>query len=232
MRFRSDRERLEYEKFIEEDRREQEVIAARLEAPLKLKALEEEMNQTVRKLQQTKRHQALGYEEQPYISPELQNITMPMDETQAFNKREAVAFMNETPEWEAYATKENGQILASYFTNRGIVIVDRKMLKAAFVSLKRDGLFEEKPEPEPCSKPVADPAPVEDLDNLPRLPLGHQVPAAYKRETQATYTGIDPDTGRERTYTQVEVDNMPADVFKRTFSVPTTRLGRFTFDRR
>ena len=230
MRFRSDRERLEYEKFIEEDRKEQEAIAARLEAPLKLKALEEEMNQTVRKLQQTKRRQVLGYEEQPYISPEVAGMVMSHDEAAEFNKREAQAFVNENPGW--YPSQENIQTLLGYFSNRGINIIDRKMLKAAFVSLKRDGLFEEEPKPEQRPKPVAEPAPVDDLESLPRLPLGHQVPASYKRETQATYTGVDPDTGRERTYTQVEVDNMPADLFKRVFAVPTTRLGRFSFDRR
>lgn len=227
MRFRSDRERNEWNKFIEEDRREQEAIAARLEAPLKLKALEQEMNETVRKLQEAKRRQVLGYEEQPYISPEVHKVWLSPEETIAFNKKEAEAFVNETPEW--FPTKENIETLMHYFTNRGITVIDRKMYKAAFISLKRDGLFEEKPKPEPPAKPVVDPTPVEDFDNLPRLPLGHQVPAAYKREIQATYRGIDPDTGQEREFTQLEVDRMSGDLFKKVFAVPTTHLTRVNF---
>ena len=227
MAFTTERDRLAYERWKEEDEREQAAIAERIEAPIKLKQLEKEISQNTTKLWREKRKQTLGYEEQPYISAELQGITMSIEEANAFNGCEAREFMKENPEY--YPSEENRATLLDYFTNRGINIIDRKMLKSAFISLRRDGLFDE---PEPVPVPVPKPAPVaqeESFDNLPRLPLGHTVPTAYKRQTQEKHRGIDPDTGKQRDYTQLEVDRMSADQYKKIFTIPTTYLSKGSF---
>jgi hypothetical protein len=102
------------------------------------------------------------------------------------------------------------------------------MYRAAFLSLKASGLFDEPvTAPEPVATPV--PEPTEDLDSLPRLPAWHKEPIAYKRETEQSLKGIDPDTGKPREYTQVEVDRMSAETYRKVFSVPTPALTRINF---
>src|SRR5258708_453491 len=126
MAFTTERDRLAYERWKEEDDREQALLLERIEAPIKLKQLEKEFSQNTKKLWQEKRRQALGYEEHPYVTPELQGVSMSMEEAEAFNKKEAQAFMRENPEY--YPSEENKSTLLDYFTNRGINIVDRQML--------------------------------------------------------------------------------------------------------
>src|SRR5258708_35881009 len=128
MAFTTERDRLAYERWKEEDDREQALLLERIEAPIKLKQLEQEFSQNTKKLWQEKRRQALGYEEHPYVTPELQGVSMSMEEAQEFNRKEAQAFVNETPEWNP--AQENIDTLLSYFTNRGINIFDRAMLRA------------------------------------------------------------------------------------------------------
>jgi hypothetical protein len=226
----SSREREDYKKFLEEDEKQQAELSERIAAPMKLKALEQEMNQNTRKLQQAKRQQALGYEEQPHVSPELVGITMSIEEANAFNGREAQAFMRENPEY--YPTEENKSVLLGYFTNRGINIVDRKMLKSAFISLRRDGLFEEPaPAPVPISKPVPEPV-QESFDNIPRLPLGHQQPIAYMREPDGSQEGRDLVTGERRRYSSYEIELLSAEDYRRAFNVPTPTLSKGSFLKR
>jgi hypothetical protein len=227
----SAREREEWKKFLEEDAKEQAAIAERIAAPLEIRELEQEMNQATRKLGQVRRQRALGYEENPYISPEVQAMRHAMsdEEINAFNKREAQEFVNETADW--HPTPENIQTLIEYFTNRGIYLFDKAMLRAAYISLRRDGLFDEKPNLEP--KSVAAPAPEksreESFDHLERLPLGHQSPIAYKQEPDGSQEGWDLVTGERRVYSSYEIKLLSSDDYKRAFGVPTTYLSKGSF---
>ena len=152
------------------------------------------------------------------------------EELDTFMRLESRKFVEETPEWKRFNNPANIDVLLSYFSNRGIKVFDRKMLKSAFVSLRE--LLEPNQAPASVPMPVA-PAPVdEDLENLPRIPLWETQPIAYKREIQQVYRGIDSETGLPRDFTQTQVDAMSAEIFKRTFEVPTTHLGRFTFGRK
>jgi hypothetical protein len=190
-----------------------------------LKQLEKEISQNTTKLWREKRKQTLGYEEQPYISPELQGITMSIEEANAFNGCEAREFMKENPDY--YPSEENRATLLDYFTNRGINIVDRKMLKSAFISLRRDGLFEE-PAPVPVAKLAPEPK-EENFDSIPRLPLGHQQPIAYKREPDGSQEGRDLVTGERRRYSSYEIELLSAEDYRRAFNVPTPTLSKGSF---
>ncbi|MGA8087670.1 MAG: hypothetical protein WCA10_10210 [Terracidiphilus sp.] len=231
MGFRTDRARREYIEFIEQDRKEQAEIAERLERPIKEAQLLQEISRNAGKLIEAQRKLSLGYEETPYIPDDLFSRVFNTDEEiEAFNRSEARAFYEECTPLGWNGTQENIETLLSYFTNRGIPIIDRRMYKAAFLSLKASGLFEEPVSaPEPVAAPAVAPEPLEDLENLPRLPAWHKEPIAHRRETQQTFKGIDPDTGKPREYTQVEVDRMSAETFKKVFNVPTPALTRVNF---
>jgi len=227
----SAREREEWKKFLEEDAKEQAAIAERIAAPMEIRELEQKMNQATRRLGQVRRQRALGYEENPYISPEVQAMRHAMsdEEIKAFNKREAQEFVNETADW--HPTPENIQTLIEYFTNRGIYLFDKAMLRAAYISLRRDGLFDEKPNLEP--KPIAAPVPQEEnFDNLPRLPLGHAVPVAWEKKPDGSQEGRDLVTGEFRRYSSYEIELLSADDYRRAFNVPTPTLSKGSFLKR
>lgn len=216
----NERDRISRRAAMRELEREEKELFERLERPLILKRLESELNQNTQKLMQLKRQQALGIEEQPYISEQVKNLSFSSEEElAAFNRAETKAFRDATAEW--HPTSNNVSTLIAYYTNRGINVIDRTMLKSAYLLLKKSGLLDE-PEPEPTPAPVAAPvaeAQEENFDNIPRLPLDFRSPVAWKRDTQEIHKGIDLTTGQPREYTQFEVDRMSAEEFARCFVV-------------
>jgi hypothetical protein len=230
MRFRTERERQEYEQFLEADRAEQTELAARIEAPLKLEKLKKELAINAGKLIREKRKQALGYVENPYISPDLPYLETD-EEIAEFNRKEASAFYDECAAQGWYGSQENIDALTQYFINRNIQLVDCLMWKSAFLALQKSGLLEERPAPAPA--PVTVQVPQQREESLPRLPLGHSTHAAWKREaTEKAYRGIDPNTGSPKDYTRVEIDRMDAETFRKVFNVPVPALTRVNFHRR
>jgi hypothetical protein len=228
----SERSRKEFEKFLEEDARKQAEIAERIERPIRDAKLKKELAINAGRLIEAQRKLTLGFEETPYIPDDLFSRVFNSDEEiAAFNKAEARAFYEEYTPRGWYGSPANVELLIRYFTNRGIPIVDRRMYRAAYLSLRTDGLLEE-PAPAPEPVPTLVPEPLEDLEDLPRLPAWHQEPIAHRREVPQTQKGVDPATGKPREYTQVEVDRMDADTFKKVFSVATPALTRVNFQRR
>lgn len=185
---------------------------------------------------ETNRETALGFNtEQPFIDFDNLPTFGSEEERQEFNRVEARAFFEEFENKGWKGTPENVSVLMQYFTNRGIETISRAMWKAAFLSLRRDGLFEEKPIPAPAvaSEPIA--APVtqeEDFSNLPRLPINqaYRAPGMWYHQEQGQM-GRDPLTGAERFYSAQEISDMPGDMYKRVFRIPTTQLTRANFGR-
>jgi hypothetical protein len=231
-RFRSDRERLEYAAWLEKDRKEQEELAARLEAPLKLKELESKLNRNAQKLRNAKRFSLLEPDLQIFIPDYMYAKAFASEqELEEFNRTEAKVFYESTPEWRKLATAENIALLQSVFLKRGITAVSREMYASAFRLVEKAGLLEDPEIEAPAPLPVVTPVEPqeENFDNIPRLPLGHQTPVAYRRDTQQSYRGIDLLTGRERDYTQIEVDRMDSETYRKVFNVPTPALTRVNF---
>jgi hypothetical protein len=234
------REREAWKKFLEEDAREQAAIVARIEAPIKLKQLETELNVNTRKLWRERRKQVMGYHENAYVPADIMNLLFNSEqEVKEFNSKEADAFFQEYSSKGWHPSKENVETLLGYFLNRpevprcfDIPVIDRRMYKAAFLSLKGAGVFEE---PEPAPVPVAKPAagPVEEsFDHLERLPLGHQQPIAYKREPDGSQEGRDLVTGERRRYSSYEIELLSAEDYRRAFNVPTPTLSKGSFLKR
>jgi hypothetical protein len=160
-----------------------------------------------------------------YVSPYLENARWTLEQAIAFNKQQAVEFVAETPEY--FACMENFEVLSEYFARNLTEIVDKEMWHAAYEKAKALDLLKLGPDPQP------EPIQQQEQESEPeRLPQSFRQPTAYRRETQETYRGIDPNTGQERDYTQVEVDLMSADLFKKVFSVPTPALTRVNFGQR
>jgi hypothetical protein len=231
----SERERLERRKFLREFEKEEAELAERLERPLKLKRLQEELNRNSQKLMRVRRQQVMGFEEHPYIPDDLYYLTFDSQEQfEEWSRAEARAFFEECHPLGWSGKPEHVQTLMDYFSNRGISLIDRRMYKAAWLSLRKDGLFDEPesvvPAPAPVALPIPEPKEEEEsFESLPRLPLGHQTPVSYRRETQETYQGIDANTGRQREYTQLEVDRMDSETYRKVFNVPTPALTRVNF---
>lgn len=221
----SDRARREYQAFLEADRKEQEAIAAKIEAPFKRRAAEERLNRAAQRLRNAKRFALLEDQLNLYVPDYMFAKRFASDaELEAFNRAEARAFYTATPEWQRLAVvSENIETLQSVFAKRGLTVVARESWAWAFRTLLKVGLLLEPSDIEletPARAPVVSPIPgptEESFDNIPRLPLGHQAPAAYRREAEQTYTGIDSFTGRERDYTQIEVDRMDSETYRKTF---------------
>lgn len=221
----SERSRQERRKFLREFEEEERQIVEKLERPLKLKRLQEQVNRNAQRLRNAKRFALLEDNLELYVPDYVFNKRFANDaELEAFNRAEARAFYTATPEWQRLATvSENIETIQSVFAKRGIMIVAREMWAWAFRVLQRVGILLEPSDIEletPAPVPVASPIPElaeENFDTLPRLPLGHQTPASYRRETEETYQGIDPNTGRQREYTQLEVDRMNAETYRKTF---------------
>lgn len=236
MAFRDDRARKDYESFKKQDDLEQAAIKARLEAPLKAQKAKEEFERTANAAATFQRRVSLGLKEHAWIDPDKPFID-PNDEAAIaeYNGKSGGEFADEYLSKGWYPSERNKDILLDFFWNRGIYQISAREFAAAFKAIKREpGIFEEKPVPVQHVPVAHAPQPIveeDDLENLPRLRHDHQYPAPglHKRDTQQTYKGLDPNTGNERKYTQVEVDNMSAEQFKRVFSIPTTHLGKYTF---
>lgn len=142
------------------------------------------------------------------VPPEMLNIKMPKAEADAFNKREAERFVRECPEFSPFKSPQTAKVFGDYLSAQGANIVSAEMLLVVFERLKSLGLVHKNPTPKP------EPVP---LSHRPNVPLRIERPA----EPQ-TYVGRDPETGKPREYTAVEVNKMPADEYKKRFEILPT----------
>jgi len=216
-RFRTERERLQYEAWKVQDDEE-------LQRPIKQAAAH--LERTAGALVRMQRSNLIDIRDPEFfVTPGLESISMEWDAAQDFIKQEATAFVQETPEY--YGCQKNFEIMSDYMLRNGATIVDRAMWKIAFEKFKAVGLLDERPEPETVVESVE----VEpDLDLPSRLPLSYQHPSGWKRESDGTQGGYDLSTGEPRVYTAFEIERMTADEYKRVFrlSIPALTKANFT----
>jgi len=213
MEFSSDRTRQDYAKFMEEESKEQQALVKKLEQPIELAKLKRELAVNAGKVITEKKKGLLGYQEIAYTPKDLQNVTMTWEEAVEFTSREAQIFANETDEW--WDSPENKKTLVSYFDNRDISIIDRRMWRAAFLSLLRDGLLEPKPAPAPAVAPVAPVQQQEDVDP-PRVPDLPRPIAHFEPEQGAM--GWD-ENNNEVWYSAASISRMSSSQYKSAFHV-------------
>ncbi len=220
MRFRTERERLEYEAWKRQDEEEQQ---------RPIKQAEAQAMRLHGDLIKVQRSNLLDIRDPDFfISPNLIGAEMELSAAQHFNGVEGDAFLRENPDY--YPSSKNGELLLGYMERNGCSIIDRNMWKVAVDKFRAVGLLEEWPQPEPV--PITEPVQVEpDLDSLPRLPLSYQRPSGWKRESDGSQEGYDLNTGEPRVYTALEIERMTADEYKRAFRLSIPALTRVTFTR-
>jgi hypothetical protein len=237
MGFNNERDKQAYDAWKKQDDIEQQKLTEKLMAPIRAQKAKEEFERTANAAFTQARKLALyGNTDRVFVSPRVLGIirgTEPMTEEQmnSFADAEARAFKDENPDFAQYNNAANIDIIISMYSERDFPVCCRDMLKSAFLILKRDGLLE--PNPIPVQRTVA---PVQsdniepDWDAIPRLPIDHKTPIAYKRQdTEQTFTGTDPLTGKPITLTARQVDLLSAAEYKAIFHVPNMHLGKYSF---
>lgn len=132
-------------------------------------------------------------------------LHMTIDQAKVYAQREAEAFVAEHDDY--FPTAANFGAITSYLSAQKIVIPTRDCFAQAAERLRHFGLLEERPAPAPEPAPVEPPTESIELTEAPREEL----------------VGIDTATGRERIFTQREVDLMGSEEFRRVFRLCATR---------
>lgn len=151
-----------------------------------------------------------------YVSQELVNARMAVQDAVTFNRRNAREFMEENPDF--YQCKENGDLLAEYFRVNGIDIIDKAMLQSAYHQAEAAGLLKTGPDPEPESVKPVEPQPEPELE---RLPPWHRSPVTHKVQSQGSMYGRDLRTGEVRVFNAHEIASLSADDYRKIFELPS-----------
>jgi hypothetical protein len=233
------RERIEYEQFLAEEKREADRKAAKLQAEIDFKKLEQEVSRNAGAELQKRRQLAVGYQESPYVSKRVANIMngveyMSPEDRGVFARSEAQGFRSEVKEFEQFNNQQSIDIMLEVYTRRfgEDMPVDREMLKSIFYRLKADNLLTPNPVPVPRQRTVNVPAPIiEDLENLPRTPESLLRPAnGLNRRDTSGQMGIGED-GKEQWFDDISISRMTSEQYRRCF-LPQRVLGRFSFERK
>lgn len=158
-----------------------------------------------------------GRDPQLYVTAELLTASMPAKEASAHNEREVAKFIETTPDFAEFKTPANADKLIAYFDKNGVRIFDAAMLKAAFVRLRDLGILAKRPAPQP-----------QPMEQPKRVNLSSPVEPTKPITGPKVYRGRDYATGREREFTQREVDRMSSLEFQRAFEIVPTVGELFT----
>jgi hypothetical protein len=167
---------------------------------------EREYKKTASKLAEAVREVILkGADEEAFEDPATIGKTMSQAEATEFNIKQAALFCRQNPNYPL--SRNNLQVIEGYLQRNGIAeIVSAATLEKAVRRLDSYGLIERSaPIPIPPSPPPA-------RVNLPAelVPIGPATP------TTRRHVGEDAD-GREREFTDIEVERMSAREFKNAF---------------
>lgn len=211
----TERQRMERRAWAEQVEAERRAAdAPRLEAERKqqerIAELQREQQNTLRQLHAIERERvANGKDDQFTVDPATTVGTgVPLSQLDAWNETQAKQFVAETPGY--YPCKENVSAIVEYIERNapGLKLLSAAQFAAAYKRLSAYGLLKERPAPAP------EPAPAPKRVNL-------TVSEAPKPATPKTYTGRDPLTGRDKEFTEREVDRMGSEEYRRTFPVET-----------
>lgn len=144
------------------------------------------------------------------FTPEIPTL----DDAIAFTQRETAAFLENTPGY--FPCPENFKNLTDYCVRNGANrYIDRDSLQRAYYRLREVGAIVDRPAPPPPPEPepVVEPEIKKPVDTK-SLPV----------------KGIDPQSGKEKFYTQREVDRMSSEEYRRAFFGTCDGLSRAALD--
>ena len=154
-----------------------------------------------------------------FLSEAMQAASLPKNDADKHNGREAAEFVAATPEYAEYRTPSNSEKLLAYLKANHIQVFDVPTLKAAFTRLRDLGVLKKRTAVQPIPAKQARPVnlTIESPDTKPAKPGGPMV-----------YRGRDYATGRERDFTEREVNRMSSTEYARAFPVLGTVSELFT----
>jgi len=156
---------------------------------------------TAQQLAQMEREAILnGVDPQVYVDPDTIGKTMSWEEAQTVAERDGWAFRERHPEF--YPCAENVAAFAEYFSRNGLSILTFAIWEHAYERLKSANALVDWPE-----EPVSQETPAHE--------------AQREEPIEDGYAGIDPDTGKSRIYSRVEVEKMSADQYRKAFRIPS-----------
>ena len=152
-----ERDRLSIRAHREEIESIEQAERERVEAPIR--AAEERLKESHRRLAQVYRDRLLGKVKDPDripVDPSVTGIRMPRAEADNFNRREFAKFKNE--HLDVYWTHELLVNLGDYFHKNGLQIVTAGMIGSLIERYREYALLPDPPLPEPEPEPIAEPA--------------------------------------------------------------------------
>jgi hypothetical protein len=176
------------------------------DAAAKLKAAEETFTKTQREIAKTIRQRLLMQpDDECFVDPSTLNIRLSQQEADTFNRENAERYIAAHPD-SYYPCPENFQAIAGYFARNGIRIVSELTLNAAVRRLSEYGLLESRPAPAPTPQPYVN------------LSIDRSEPPE-PTEAPDENVGIDQTTGEVRSFSNFEIDRMPAEMYRKVFAV-------------
>jgi hypothetical protein len=167
------------------------------------------------------------------VPASIGGLRMSLAEAQSFNKREAVKFAEENPEY--FPCAENLQLLAKYFSAQKVQIFDAETIKQAWLRLRGLGLMIERPalsskdltaeaqriaaETDWNSEEsvLASKTRLEQLQATTIQDGPEQEPEPDARHDYFSKTVFTDDTGK--TYTESQLNALPADDFRKLMRI-------------
>jgi hypothetical protein len=195
------------QEYQDAERKKEEAEREKAERPLR--QAEQRLTETYRKLREVARQAALSErgDAEWRVPTELEGLSLDYNLAKAINGDAFRQFLQENQEYAAeYDCPEARDLVTDYLLRQGCQIANVEAYERAFRRLVEAGLLEPKPKPQPIPAPVA----LEETEFLP----GPEPESEF-------YEGIDLATGRPKTYTRYQVNRMSADVYKRTFGIPS-----------
>jgi len=201
-----------------EDRRLREKYGVRSEPPAppkpSLEQLDSQFQRTASELARAEKQRIQsGLPDPEFVpDPRYDNAKMTNSEASEFNDRQCQIFMDRNPDWQAYQTSANVDILLDYIWNQGVRIISAESYARAFRRLLQYNLLQPiEPEIE------AEPEPMPSME--------HEGYPAPTRRPQLI-DGWDLQTGEPRKYTPYELDRLPAETLRRVLRIPTAPIVR------
>jgi hypothetical protein len=226
----TERDRLELNKFLQEEKRIEDIKKKAESEKAELERIKKELAVTAGKLIQSNKKTTFGHKEHPPVSERVMNAHFESeDEKEKFNRAEAQAWLDANQRiWKDYNSEENIELILSVYSSRylgqGESVIGREEIDWAFKTLLADGLLE--PVVKFTPPPVVNvPTPEAIEPELERLPLDFRMPVSYQRDTTGQ-DGTDPNTGERKHYTDLEIGRMSAETYRRTF-MPIRDLNAF-----
>jgi|GEM_PF-4052820 len=142
------------------------------------------------------------------FTPALATVSMSKQAAESHNLDEVQKFTESVSEYADYRTPENAAVIVEYLARNGARIYDAPMLRAAFIRLRDLGIL--------MRNQVEETTP-EALDDLVVTQPKAAAPAGPK-----VYRGRDYLTGRDRDFTEREVNRMSSFEYQRAFQVAPT----------